>query len=247
MCPGLEFILNISNLVPIKIKRDKKGRFIKRIQPFIPLQVDLMNRLIGELLGDGHLRFTHRDKQGKPSGNVSFAITLKQFDHISFLKLMFTSICTPNSLRPWPNPNTGKRIQQYTFNTKSLPSLTIIHAQWYSWSNEKNRFKKFIPLNIGDLLKPVGLAHWIMGDGYWDKSEKTLIICTDSFTLSEVELLIKILKDNFDLMATVKRRTKENQELCWRIRFSSKSENIAKLVNLVQPYLIPSMHYKLNI
>ena len=33
-----------------------------------------------------------------------------------------------------------------------------------------------------------------MGDGNWDNSAKTVVICTDTFTLAEVELLITVLK-----------------------------------------------------
>jgi hypothetical protein len=62
-----------------------------------------------------------------------------------------------------------------------------------------------------------------------------------------VELLIKILKDNFDLVSTKKRRIKANKEICWRIRFSGKLVNIEKLRNLVKTYFIPSMYYKLKI
>ena len=86
-----------------------------------------------------------------------------------------------------------------------------------------------------------------MGDGFWDTTAKTLVICTDNFTLKEVELLISVLSENFGLISTVLKRTKANKKICWRIRFSSKSENINKLKNLVQPYFIPSMLYKLNI
>ena len=86
-----------------------------------------------------------------------------------------------------------------------------------------------------------------MGDGYWDTSNKTVVICTDNFTLKEVELLINVLNENFGLFSTVQKRIKENKEICWRIRFSSKSENIDKLKNYVQPYFIPTMLYKLNI
>lgn len=42
-----------------------------------------------------------------------------------------------------------------------------------------------------------------MGDGYWDTSNKTLVLCTDNFTLIEVELLIKVLEEKFNLKATV--------------------------------------------
>jgi hypothetical protein len=86
-----------------------------------------------------------------------------------------------------------------------------------------------------------------MGDGYWDKWGNTVDICTDNFKLSEVELLIIVLKDKFGLTATIKRRIKANKEICWRIRFSGKAENICKLRSLVKPYFIPSMLYKLNL
>ena len=86
-----------------------------------------------------------------------------------------------------------------------------------------------------------------MGDGFWDTQKKTVIICTDNFTLKEVELLISVLSKNFGLSSTVLKRIKSNKEICWRIRFSSKSDNINKLISLVQPHFIPSMLYKLNI
>lgn len=65
--------------------------------------------------------------------------------------------------------------------------------------------------------------------------------------MKEVELLINVFQDKFGLVSTVIKRTKANKNVCWRIRFSSKSENITKLTNLVEPYFIPSMLYKLNI
>ncbi len=37
-----------------------------------------------------------------------------------------------------------------------------------------------LPLNIEELLTPVGLAHWIIGDGYF--TEDTVKICTDNFS-----------------------------------------------------------------
>ena len=96
-----------------------------------------------------------------------------------------------------------------------------------------------------------------MGDGFWDTTAKTVVIFTDNFTLAfaltakgqreEVELLISVLSEKFGLISTVQKRTKANKEVCWRIRFSNKTENIEKLKNLVQPYFIPTMLYKLNI
>ncbi len=86
-----------------------------------------------------------------------------------------------------------------------------------------------------------------MGDGYWDITHKTIVICTDNFTFSEVELLIAVLKSNFNITTTIQHRIKANKERCWRIRFSGKTENISKVIKLVRPHFIPLMLYKLNI
>jgi hypothetical protein len=159
----------------------------------------------------------------------------------------FTLLSVQRLLLDQPNPNTGKTPSQFSFSSKSLLSLSEIHKQWYILNEETKKFTKVVPLNISELLTPRGLAHWLMGDGYWDTAGKTVLICTDNFTEIEVELLIKTLKDNFDLLATKKRRIKANKEVCWRIRLSGKSENITKLRTLVKPYFIPSLNYKLNI
>jgi hypothetical protein len=84
-----------------------------------------------------------------------------------------------------------------------------------------------------------------MDDGYW--SIDTLYLCTDNFSSEEVDLLITTLNNKFGLISGKNRRIKSNKEICCRIRFSSKTENITKLRLLVQPYFIPSMLYKLNI
>jgi len=61
------------------------------------------------------------------------------------------------------------------------------------------KVKKIIPLNIGDLFTTKSLAYLICDDGSFDKSTKTVVLCTDSFTMKEVELLIKTLNDKWDL------------------------------------------------
>ena len=123
--------------------------------------------LIGDLLGDGHLRFTHKDINGKVTGNFHYAMTLKNYDYAFFLwKHIYSSICTSTPLRPWPNSDTGKTPSQYAFNSRSLSELTVLHKQWYVLNKENKRFIKIVPLNIGELLTSRGLAHWIMGDGY---------------------------------------------------------------------------------
>ena len=116
-----------------------------------------------------------------------------------------------------------------------------LHSEWYEKVGVKN-IKK-VPLNIKELLKPVGLAHWIMGDGFWNG--KTVIICTDNFTYEEVVLLADTITENFNLIVKVIKRTSDNGNKRWRLRFSQRS--IEKLREIVVPYFIPEMLYKLNL
>ena len=239
-------------ILPENLRRGKDGRFKSSTKVVIPMPLDrkLYEALTGELLGDGHLRFTKKNKDGKPRLNVNalFEITLKSKEHVFYLwENTYKSICTRTPPNPWPSAKSGKATSQYHFGSRSLASLTELHHKWYVWSDETQKFIKIVPSDIYDSLTPISLAHWIMGDGYWDKSSKTVFICTDNFTYNEVINLIKVLENKFSLKSTVSRRTKRNKKLCWRIRISGIYENIDLLRTLVKPHMIPSMFYKLNL
>jgi LAGLIDADG DNA endonuclease family len=85
-----------------------------------------------------------------------------------------------------------------------------------------------------------------MDDGYWLAAENTIFLCTDNFTLAELNLLINVLATNFSLISTVAIIAKAPNKLLWRIRFSARAENIIKLRAIVKPNFIPSMLYKLR-
>lgn len=55
---------------------------------------------------------------------------------------------------------------------------------------------KIVPLDIKTWLSPIVLAYWIYDDGQLIKNEG-ITLCTDNFTLAEVEILIKALTKNF--------------------------------------------------
>jgi hypothetical protein len=152
-------------------------------------------------------------------------MTLKNKEYLYHLcKNIYKSICTNTEPRPWPNPKTGKPISQYVFSTKSLPYLTLLHSQWYKGSEAKKGFIKLVPLNIEELLTPIGLALWITDDGF--KYGNGIVLCTESFTLAEVELLKKVLEFKFGLTVTIQIRNTSGGMLGYRLYISSKSRDM---------------------
>ena len=100
---------------------------------------------------------------------------------------------------------------------------------------------KIVPNNLESNPKGLtakGLAYWIMDDGY--KSNKGFYICTESFNLSEHQLLINVLKNNFNLDSNVHQTTNG-----YRLYIFSTSKD--KLIELIKPYLINHFYYKFEL
>jgi hypothetical protein len=193
--------------------------------------------IIGDLLGDGHL------KKPKTNGNcrLVFTFSAKNMAYIEYMRSkVYGSLCTINAPTPYPT----NMPSQYWFATRSLPCLTELYDLWYKSSTEG--IKKIVPVDINKMLTPIGLAHWIMGDGYWDDSFKTIVLCTDNFTEEEVLNLVVTLSSQLNLISIPKKRKRETGTICWRIPFSTKNHNVDKLQNMIKPYVISQMLYKLN-
>lgn len=105
---------------------------------------------------------------------------------------MIYTLTPPKSTNRKPDKRTGKIYNSLIFKTRMLPCFNYLWDLFYI-----NKIK-VVPLNIGDLFTAVGLAFLIMDDGGVG-SNGTLNLHTDSYTLSEVNLLIEVLKRNFDI------------------------------------------------
>lgn len=223
----------IVNLNPIQLQANK----------------DLLDAIVGDLLGDGSIGMGNHKRWPNTNGRLEFTFSIANLAYLQHLKFnVYSSICTKTLPTPWPNILTypNKTVTQYWFSSRRLPFITEIHKIWYLFNEDSKKgeaaFIKILPSNISSLLKPIGLAHWIMGDGYTAKG--TVYLCTDNFTKKEVEHLIIVLKENFGLIAKIQKRTRPTGIICWRIGFDRSS--IDKLKELVVPYFIPEMLYKLN-
>lgn len=122
----------------------------------------------------------------------------------------------------------------YEFNTYTFRSFNWIHEIFYK------KGKKYINPKIENYITPLALAILIMDDGGYAKPG--VRIATNSFNLEEVELLVKILKNKFDLDITVQHLKSINKYYIY-----IKGGSIPTLRNIVLPYFHPSMYYKLGL
>ena len=123
-----------------------------------------------------------------------YLFSLRASEYIYFLYGLFKiyTLTPPKSTNRKPDIRTGKIYNSFIFKTRMLPCFNYL---WDLFYIEK---VKTVPLNISELLTEVGLAFWIMDDGGLG-SNGTLNLHTDSYTLTEVDLLLEVLKCNFDI------------------------------------------------
>ena len=102
---------------------------------------------------------------------------------------LFKDFCHsgPKIITRAPDKRTGKVYSTIYFLTRSLPCFNELYNLFYV------NGVKVVPQNIAELITPLGLAFWICDDGCFQKSHNIVILCTDSFPLEQVTLLIDVL------------------------------------------------------
>jgi hypothetical protein len=151
--------------------------------------------LIGLTLGDISV-----EKQ-TPNSNVRLRFDKSKDKHSDYLYFLFDifkffTLTGPKSTNRKPDVRTGKTYNSLVFRTRSLPCFNYLRDLFYP------NGVKIIPacgLNISELLTPIALAFWIMDDGSCSTHNGVLILCTDSYTSSEVDLLIKVVEDKYGI------------------------------------------------
>lgn len=118
--------------------------------------------------------------------------------------------------------------------TRVLPCFSELRSLFYVDG------VKVVPINIFELLTPIALAHLIMGDGVSYK-DKGITICTDSFSIVDVVRLINVLIIRYNLNCTI------HTPRAGQYRIYISKNCLESLQEIVLPYMIPSMLYKINL
>jgi succinate dehydrogenase hydrophobic anchor subunit len=205
--------------------------------------------MTGNMLGDGSIRYPNLRRDGEARGNARYEMTMSakaQGYMESLFNGTYAQYSTSKGLLPYPNTalpqHIGKDVTQYYFSTRMLPIFTALHSVWYR--KEGDSFVKVVPHIINDMFSPISLAYWIMEDGYFDSygRAKTILLCTECFTVVECELLQQVLL-NMGITSTLKVRN--STKGTYRIRISKASMPLLR--NLVAPHMHTDFMYKLGV
>ena len=232
LCFSKTNVLTTGKMLPMNKTRTKA---INRIGPH---NKEVLDIIICGMLGD----FWADKIPGKSLNSVRFNIeqSISNTAYIHFLSLFFYNLgyCSR------PTPTLVKKsdvVLENRFNYRltlfTFTSFIWLYDSFYKTVNGVTI--KIVPFYIADYLTPLGLAHWIMQDGSYQKGQG-ISIATNSFSYEECKFLATILTDKFGLKTNVIKTGVPNQ---WRI--SIWKESMPLLRQLVKPYFIPEMVYKL--
>lgn len=172
--------------------------------------------IVGTLLGDGSMRC-------KREALLEVNHSLAQREYVDWkYEILRDLVSTP----PRERRGNGKR-EAYRFTTLSLPDLTPLYHSFYTGG------RKIAPDIALDRLS---LAVWFMDDG--SKSRSAAYFNTQQFSIEDQWRLIGMLMRRFGVECTL------NKDKSYRrIRIATRS--MPKLAELIEPFLLPSLRYKL--
>ena len=115
------------------------------------------------------------------------------------------------------------------FHTKTLEELGTL----YHWLYQDE--VKILPLDVFEFLTPRALAIWFMDDG--SNTKESYTISTHCFSIQELRIT-DFFKRKYGIAATiVKDRSK--------FKIAIRRHEYKKLNTIIEPYIIPSMIYKI--
>lgn len=185
------------------------------------------------MLGDGHIQLRSFTSSAKfIFGQTAKLAKREYFNHVLVL---FMPFCTPGTSAYIKDFFTkGVAYSSVSFATMQLPCFTYFRAIFYTES------VKIVPIDIYELLTPVGLAYWIMDDG--SRQNYGLHLNVYGFDSASVDRLLLTLRNKFDLKCTLHPHSSHKDGL----RIYISAESMPSLRLMISPYILPSMTYKLG-
>ena len=200
------------------------------------LRLNLKQRslIIGSLLGDGTMRL------GRGAQNVNFKVEhgLVQKEYVDWkYQILKPFVFTEPKISYRYDEKGNKYEKSWWFRTIRHPLFAEIYKKFYKREGYRNG-RKIISFEIEKELTPFALAVWIMDDGSYCKGK--IDISTYSFSFQEIIFLQECFENIFNIQIRYHRdRDKGYRMYC-------SQEETKKLINVIRPYIIPSMMYKIG-
>jgi len=197
-----------------------------------PHNIDIISLLFGSSLGDSYGEYRHE--------SVRFILQQENpnCEYLSWYHkyLATRGYCSPEKPKLYKRIGGNGKIRFYhRVSSYSFGSLKWLYDSFYGDG------KKRIPETgaLEELLTPLAIAVWIMDDGSWCSVGTK--IATNSFTMADLLRMRQVLENKYNLFVSIQKTGVENQYLLY-----FQKTSMPTLARLVEPYIVKSMHHKLN-
>ena len=202
----------------------------------IELSIEQKEAIIGLMLGDASLQSQNKGKTYRIKfewGDKNKAYVLHVFN--LFDEWVLSQPHKKERLSP-----KGNLVINWGFQTFSHKAFNYLAELFLLDKGGKKGISENL---VQDHLTPKGLAYWFMDDGGkldYNKNSKnrSVVLNTHSFTDLEVENLCDQLSNKFELLCEV--RSNKNKKI-----IVIKDTSYSKFYQLINPYLLEEMKYKL--
>lgn len=203
---------------------------VGRLQSLIP--PDRLQLIIGSLMGDARLECRSKSIRAKHTARLRIHQSDKQKDYVfwKYENLKDLVLKGPRFTKVWHDSKRNKDHYSWYFHTQSTETLGLIQKLFYRDGI------KIVPKDLLEMLNSFGLAVWYMDDGSNNRSNITLN--THCFSTEEQRMAQNFLRSKFGVKTTlVKDRSK--------MKIAIGSYECQKFMDIVSPYIIKSMAYKI--
>ncbi|MDO8467884.1 MAG: hypothetical protein Q7S56_02980 [Nanoarchaeota archaeon] len=216
---------NVSARNLIKLVR----KWNKDIQtnPLLLLNKEEHDLIIGSLLGDASIR------QREKNSCFRFSHSVKQLEYAKFKRDILSNFSI-SEFREVKRKIKNHTIHAIDFSTNTHPIFNYYRNLFY-----RDGMKVVSP-EILNYLNPNNLAFWICDDGSYETKQGYIILCTNSYSLEEHNLMKDVFNKKFGLDPKIGFRDSKY----YYLRF--KQEDSKRLIELIKPFIPKCMGYKIG-
>lgn len=189
------------------------------------LQHDL---IIGSTFGDANIR--QREK------NCMFRVghSPKQKKYVEW-KFEILKEFSTLGIKLWQRIVNDRLVSTFNFDINTHYVFNFYRKLFYDQEGNK-----IITRRVLEHLNPRSLAIWLCDDGSYCRTYGYIILCTNSYSLKEHNIIKKFLEEKFGLSPTIGFRDNKY----YYLRF--KLDDTKKLIEIVRPYIPNCMKYKIG-